>query len=132
MSVPPTVTALSGQTVVQGAARVPEAVREGSPSATQAYATARGFEQMLVAQMSQSMVASSGLEGEEPGGAATEEGSGEAAMAGGAGPVSSLLVQALSEGVMQGGGLGLAGQLSESAAREASARVMSESGGTTA
>ena len=153
MSAPLTPAAPVGPTVVQGAARVPQAVREGSPAAKQAYATARGFEQMLLTQMSQSMVSSSGLEGEEAGGGATEEGSGETATGGGAGPESSLLVQAMSEGLMQGGGLGLAAQLtesparlsesgaqltesparlSESAMRQAGTRVTSPSGGTTA
>lgn len=80
-------------------ANVPAAVRENAPGARQAYATARSFEEMLVGQLSQSLMQSSGLTGESEG----ETGEGGAA--------ASLLPQTLTEGVTRAGGLGLAAQL---------------------
>ncbi|HSZ69912.1 MAG TPA: hypothetical protein VK756_06100 [Solirubrobacteraceae bacterium] len=97
-------------------AHAPAAVRDGSPSVKQAYASAQSFEEMLLQQLSQSMLASSGL-GEEGGGS---EGGGEEAGGAGApssasaGAIGSLLPQALTEGVMREGGLGLAAQLMHS------------------
>lgn len=102
----------------------PASVREGSPARQQAYARALDFESMLVQQLSQSLVATSGL-GEESeagsesstGGEATgaSSGLGSASSAGfggaGGGALSSLLPEALSNGVMSQGGLGLATQL---------------------
>ncbi len=90
---------------------VPPGVLAGTPAARQAYASAEAFEQMLVGELSQSLVQGSGLEGEggsEAGGGGTNGGEG----AGGGDPLLSALVpQALSESVMRGGGLGLAGPL---------------------
>ncbi len=87
----------------------------GSAAVKQAYSSARGFEEVLLQQLSSSLVQSSGLsgEGESSGeGSSGEEGSpeggGEASM------LSSLLPQTLTEGVMRAGGLGLAGQLMSS------------------
>jgi Rod binding domain-containing protein len=107
----PTTTALP----IAGEARAPAAVREGSSAVKQAYARAQGFEEMLLQQLSQSLVQSSGLSGES--GAGGEEGSGEeGASLGGesSGMLSSLLPQTLTEGVMRQGGLGLAAQLMDS------------------
>jgi hypothetical protein len=97
-------------------ALAPASVRNGSATVKQDYAAAQGFEEMLLAQLSSSLVQSSGLSGEggeggsegEAGGAGGEEG---ASAAGGGGMLSSLLPQALAEGVMHGGGLGLASHL---------------------
>jgi hypothetical protein len=89
----------------------PASVRNGSPAVQKAYATALDFEDMLVQQLSQSLSQASGsAEGGQEGGEAGEgsaEGGGEAA----SGELSSLLPQALTEGVMSQGGLGLAQQL---------------------
>jgi hypothetical protein len=97
----------TGTTVVDEA-HAPAAVRNGSASVKQAYASAQGFEEMLLQQLSSSLVQSSGLSGEGASGeGAGEEGSSEA----GGTMLSSLLPQTLTEGVMREGGLGLAGQL---------------------
>lgn len=109
VSAPP-VTAMG--TSVVDEAHAPASVRNGSASVKQAYASAQGFEEMLLQQLSSSLVQSSGLSGEgESGEGSSEEGSSEAGGAAGGGMLSSLLPQTLTEGVMREGGLGLAGQL---------------------
>ena len=55
-------------------AHAPASVRNGSASVKQAYASAQGFEEMLLQQLSSSLVQSSGLSGE---GESSGEGSGE-------------------------------------------------------
>jgi hypothetical protein len=89
----------------------PEWVRHGSPSTQKAYESALSFEETLVEQLSQSLTATSGLDGEgsQEGESASEEGGSSS----GAGDtqLSSLLPQALSSGVMNAGGLGLAAQM---------------------
>lgn len=95
-----------------GGPDVPAAVRAGDPKAKQAYATALQFEQLLVGELSQSLVQGSGLEegsGEGAGSDAGEASGGEGA--GASTLLSSLVPQALSEAIMRGGGLGLAGSL---------------------
>jgi hypothetical protein len=125
-------TAAVGSTAVPAAglpvldeAHAPAAVRNGSASVKQAYASAQGFEEMLLQQLSSSLVQSSGLsgEGESSGESSGEESSSEAGGAAGGGMLSSLLPQTLTEGVMRAGGLGLAGQLMHSLDPSASAAV---------
>jgi len=82
-----------------GAAREPAWVRNGSAQVQQDYKVALGFEQMLVEQLAGALRPS---EAE----AESQEG-GDAA----GGMLSSLLPQALAQGVVGGGGLGLAAQL---------------------
>ncbi len=82
----------------------PAWVRHGSADTQKTYRTALAFEQLLVQQLSKSLVATSGLEGEAGSG---EDGSSSM----GTSQLSSLLPQALSEGVMSSGGLGLAAQI---------------------
>jgi len=95
-------------------AHAPAAVREGSKTVKQAYASAQGFEEMLLQQLSQEMLQSSGLGGEGSSeGEAGSGGEGGSAESGG-GALASLLPQALTEGVMREGGLGLATQLMHS------------------
>jgi Rod binding domain-containing protein len=89
-------------------AHAPASVRSGSAAVKAAYASAQGFEEMLLQQLSSSLVQSSGLSGE---GESGEEGSSEAGGEAGSSMLSSLLPQTLTEGVMREGGLGLAGQL---------------------
>jgi hypothetical protein len=105
VSAPP-VTAMG--TSVVDEAHAPASVRNGSASVKQAYASAQGFEEMLLQQLSSSLMQSSGLSGE---GESGEEGSSEAGGEAGSSMLSSLLPQTLTEGVMREGGLGLAGQL---------------------
>ncbi len=88
-------------------AHVPASVRENAPGARQAYSSAQSFEELLLNQLSQSLTQNAGL---------TDEGEGESESGEGAGEsegvtVASLLSQALTEGVMHAGGLGLAEQL---------------------
>jgi Rod binding domain-containing protein len=107
-SVPAAAVPPTGLPVVNQALE-PSWVRHGSPSTQKAYATALAFEQTLVEQLARSLTASSGLAGEEG------EGSGEEGDSFGGSSqnsqISSMLPQALSSGVMSGGGLGLAAQL---------------------
>ncbi len=97
-----------------------ESMRNRSAAIKQAYATAQGFEEMLLQQLSSSLVQSSGLSGEEESG---EEGSSEAGGEAGNSMLSSLLPQTLTEGVMREGGLGLAQQLMGSLDPSAGAAV---------
>jgi Rod binding domain-containing protein len=98
----------------------PASVRNGSPATKKAYTAALDFEEMLVQQLSQSMIATSGLgesgEGEsEAEGASTSGSSSSESLPGfsgsGSGQLASLLPQSLTEGVMDQGGLGIAQQL---------------------
>jgi hypothetical protein len=94
-------------------ARAPAAVREGSSAAKQAYATGQGFEEMLLQQLSQALAQGGGLGGEGAGGGfgeEEEEAEGASPVAGG-GELQSLMPQALAEGIMREGGIGLATQL---------------------
>jgi Rod binding domain-containing protein len=88
----------------------PAWVRHGSASTQKTYETALAFEEMLVQQLSQSLAATSGLEGgsSQEGEAGSEAGGSSSS---GTSQLSSLLPQALSNGVMSAGGLGLAAQL---------------------
>ncbi|HEX5853078.1 MAG TPA: hypothetical protein VFY36_08295 [Solirubrobacteraceae bacterium] len=86
----------------------PAWVRNGSAETQKTYATALAFEQMLVEQLSKSLTAASGLEG-----GAGSEADGSSSM--GTNQLSSLLPQALADGVMSAGGLGLAAQITREA-----------------
>jgi Rod binding domain-containing protein len=89
----------------------PEWVRHGSAATQKAYTSALAFEQTLVEQLSQSLAASSGMDGEGSSeGEGSEEGSGASGQAGDS-QLSAMLPQALAGGVMHAGGLGLAAQL---------------------
>jgi hypothetical protein len=96
-------------------AAAPAWVRDGSPELQHEYALGLEFEQLLSQQMASAMTAGAGL-GEEAEG---EEGAG--AMPGG-GVFSTMLSGALSQGVSDGGGLGVAAEL---------ARDMQAAGGST-
>jgi hypothetical protein len=123
---------LAGAPAVVDEAHAPASVRQGSAAVKRAYASAQGFEEMLLQQLSQSLVQSSGLsgEGESSGEGSGEEGSSQGG--GGTSMLSSLLPQTLTEGVMREGGLGLATQLMRSLDPSASAGAAGPgSGGTT-
>jgi Rod binding domain-containing protein len=114
MSNPLAIASSSAGLPVTSMTRAPAAVRDGSASVKQAYTTAQGFEEMLLQQLSQSLVQSSGLGGEgegEGGEASGGEGSGAAGGEAAGGMLASLLPQTLTEGVMRQGGIGLATQL---------------------
>lgn len=97
-------------------ADIPENVRDGNDQAKQAYVEGLAFEQVLVNQMTQqmasSMSGSTSTDGSSSygyssyGSSSGSSGgmSGSSAMSG----FSSLIPQALTEGIMSGGGLGMA------------------------
>jgi Rod binding domain-containing protein len=90
----------------------PTWVRNGSAATQQAYHTALAFEEMLLEQLSGALT-QDGLQGE------SEESGEEGAPKLGGGVFSSLLPQALSQGLVAGGGLGVADELTrELQARE--------------
>ena len=106
----------------------PAWVRKGSAATQKAYETALAFEQMLVEELSQSLTATSGLGGES--GAESESPEGSSGSGGASGPLSSMLPQALTSGVMSAGGLGLAAQMTSQLAG-AAAQGVGEGGATT-
>jgi hypothetical protein len=126
----PSATGSTGLPAVNQALE-PEWVRRGSASTQKAYETALAFEQTLVEQLSQSLTATSGLEGEssQEGESGSEEGASTSA---GGGELSSLLPQALAGGVMHAGGLGLAAQLTRDLTGNQGAAPAHATGGTTA
>jgi Rod binding domain-containing protein len=106
----PTATAATtaGEPVVNQALE-PAWVRHGSQSTQKAYESALSFEQTLVEQLSKSLADTSGLGGESEGESGSEEGSSSSDA--GASQIASMLPQALSAGVMNAGGLGMAAQM---------------------
>jgi Rod binding domain-containing protein len=105
----------------------PAWVRHGSPATQKSYQTALAFEEMLVEQLSKSLTATSGLEGEsgQEGQSSSEGGSSSS-------PLSSMLPQALTSGVMSAGGLGLAAQMTRQLEGSAAATQSVGSGGAPA
>jgi Rod binding domain-containing protein len=110
----------------------PTWVRHGSASVQKAYQTALSFEEMLVEQLSQSLTATSGIGGEsgESGEASPEAGSPGAGAS--SGPFSAMLPQALTSGVMNAGGLGLAAQMTSQLADTSDKTGPAASGSTPA
>src|SRR6185312_17509998 len=89
--------------------QLPADVRNAAPARKQAYEAGLGFEQMLVQQLSQSLVDSANdPSSDDPGSDGTDTTTGGL---GGGSPYASLLPDALTSGVMDAGGLGLARQL---------------------
>jgi hypothetical protein len=121
----------SGDLPVVSQTLEPAWVRDGSATTQKAYDTALAFEQMLVEQLSQSLTASSGLGGEGgEEGESSEGGSSGGSAAGG--PISSMLPQALTSGVMNAGGLGLAAQMTRQLQGAAAATPAGTSDSTSA
>ncbi len=105
----------------------PEWVRHGSQATQKAYETALSFEQTLVEQLSKSLAATTETQGEGSG--EGESGGGSAATS----QLSSTLPQALSSGIMNAGGLGLAAQLTRDLpGAEEATKTASASGGVSA
>jgi Rod binding domain-containing protein len=129
MSVIPASTGSTGLPAVNQALE-PAWVRHGSASTQKAYASALAFEETLVEQLSQSLTATSGLEGEssQDGEPESQEGGTSAGAQGG--ELSSMLPQALSAGIMNAGGLGLAAQLTQGLEGAHPAARTGVSGGT--
>jgi hypothetical protein len=111
----------------------PEWVRHGSASTQKAYESALAFEQTLVEELSQSLASTSGLGGEssQEGESDGEEGGSPAGAAGNS-QLSSMLPQALTAGVMNAGGLGLAAQMTSALEGVHGAAHTQASDGTTA
>ncbi len=105
----------------------PSWVRNGTPDTQKAYKTALAFEQTLVEQLARSLTATSGLDG---GSADGSEEDGSASSDVQSGQLSALLPQALTAGVMKGGGLGLAAQLTHDLQGPHGAAKIDTSGGT--
>jgi Rod binding domain-containing protein len=104
----------------------PEWVRHGSQATQKAYETALSFEQTLVEQLSKSLAATTETEGEGSG--EGESGGGSAATS----QLSSTLPQALSSGIINAGGLGLAAQLTRDLPGAETTKAASTSGGVSA
>jgi Rod binding domain-containing protein len=87
---------------------LPASVRSGTPAQKQAYETALQFEQVLVQQLSTQLASTAGLDG-------SSNGSIDGSTDGSSDPTASIyqqmLPQALTQGLMGNGGLGLAAQL---------------------
>ncbi len=84
---------------------LPADIRSAPPARQQAYTAALGFEQLLVQQLSTSLTDSA----QGTFGGDSDDGTDGST----ASPNASLLPQALTQGVMDGGGLGLAAQLTD-------------------
>jgi Rod binding domain-containing protein len=91
----------------------PAAIRNGGPAAKKAYQEALGFEDILVNQLSQELASTvsspDGSSGDTGGASGGLLGSDPSTSA-----FSSMIPQALTSGIMSGGGLGIALRLAES------------------
>jgi hypothetical protein len=115
-------------------ATIPANIRNGNSNAKQAYSEGLAFEDMLVNELSQqlanTMYGGSGSDGSSTDGSAdssTGGSSSSSSMLGGASPYASMIPQALTSSIMNGGGLGMA----ESFAQELDPALLSQASGTT-
>jgi hypothetical protein len=108
----------------------PDWVRDGSAATQKAYQSALAFEQTLVEQLSKSLASTSGLSGESGEGGSGSEEEGSSAGAAGDSQLSSMLPQALTSGVMNAGGLGMAAQMTRQLEGVQSTARTHTSGGT--
>jgi Rod binding domain-containing protein len=95
---------------------IPASIRNGSPAAKSAYETALGFEDVLVNQLAQEMMATVSSQSDDGSSDGSGDGSSDGSSALGAsdpssGAYSQLLPQALTSGIMSAGGLGIAQQI---------------------
>jgi hypothetical protein len=122
---------ISGLPVINQA-REPASVRDGSPSTQKDYQVALGFEETLLDQLSQSLIGSSGLDGESEGSGQSDEGeSGESQSSSAAtGELSALLPQALTKSLQDAGGLSMAGALMHQLDPTNASSKVAPSGGT--
>jgi len=129
MSAPIELGAQGAQSTTAALARAsePAFVREGSAALKSAYQEGVGFEEMLMEELTHSLAATTGIGSSEGEGGEANAGVGGGEEEGGAGGasegamLSSLVPRALSEGVVAGGGLGLASQLAREIAPGGSA-----------
>jgi Rod binding domain-containing protein len=134
MSVPIGAAAATAGTTAPGLPVVNQAlepawVRNGSASTQKAYESALAFEQSLVEQLAKSLADTSGLSGEssQEGGESGGESSGA-----GSSQLSSMLPQALTSSVMDGGGLGMAAQMTRQLEGVQAPGAAKANGGTSA
>ena len=111
------------------ASLLPADVRNGSPARRGAYEAGLNFEQLLVQQLSQSLVDSANDGTGDDGSGDGSDSTGGAL--GGNSPYASLLPDALTSGVMQSGGLGLAQQIADAIQPAAPATTGDAAGGAT-
>lgn len=106
-------TASLGSAPYVDPAREPAQIRHGDQAAKTAYQEGLGFEQVLVNQLAQQMTATvPGLGGSDGSDGSDGSSSGDAGgSSSGLGPFASMLPQALTSGIMAGGGTGLAMQI---------------------
>jgi Rod binding domain-containing protein len=123
----PAVTGATGVPAVDQALE-PAWVRHGSAATQQAYSSALAFEQTLVEQLSQSLASTSGLGGESSEEGSSSEAGGSEGAGASSSAISSMLPQALAAGVMHGGGLGLAAQLTHDLEKAGGANLAHTSG----
>jgi hypothetical protein len=116
---------------------IPAAVRDGDSKAREAYVEGLTFENELVQQLTQQIVSNmsdagslSGTDASEAGGAGDSTGDeGASSLLGSSDSgYSSLIVQALSDGIMDDGGLGIASEIAAAADPQLQS---SQSGGDT-
>ena len=111
-------------------ALLPQQVRDGSAADKKAYTAALGFEQMLVQQLSQAIsdtTSTDGLGGDASGLLGSGDDGSDGGSDGGSAssPYASLLPDALTQGIMKAGGLGLAQQLAPALAAGAGGETSS-------
>ncbi|MGC9221943.1 MAG: hypothetical protein ACP5H2_11440 [Solirubrobacteraceae bacterium] len=105
-------------------ASIPQAVRDGGTHARQAYAEGLAFESVLVNELSQQLAATmfegNGVDGDKQAGGGGSLGGTDSAGASftagtlsGASAYASLIPQALTTSIMDGGGLGMAAQFAQ-------------------
>jgi Rod binding domain-containing protein len=95
----------------------PAAIRNGNQTAKQAYQVGLAFEQMLVDQLSQQLSATSGMDSSGDGSSgdgSSDSGNGIMGSDAASSMYAQMLPQALTSGVMSGGGLGVAAQIAQS------------------
>ncbi|HEX3618217.1 MAG TPA: hypothetical protein VHU61_16855 [Solirubrobacteraceae bacterium] len=116
-------------------ATIPANIRNGDSKAKQAYSEGLAFEDMLVNELTQqlanTMYGGQGADGTD--GSSTDassdssDGASGSSMLGGASAYASMIPQALTSSIMDGGGLGMA----ESFAQELDPALLSQASGTT-
>ena len=94
-------------------ADIPANIRNGDSKAMQAYSEGLAFEDMLVNELSQQL-AKTMYGGEGSDGSSSSDGTGSSSgLLGGASAYASMIPQALTSSIMDGGGLGMAEQFAK-------------------
>jgi Rod binding domain-containing protein len=112
-------------------ATIPDNIRNGDSKAKQAYSQGLAFENILVNELSQQLAKTMyGGDGSDGSDSSSTDGSSDSSsgssMLGGASAYASMIPQALTSSIMDGGGLGMA----ESFAQELDPSLLSQASGT--